>query len=316
MQQFLSVHDVDDPHQLVREALDLKSSPYAYESLGKHKRLLMLFFNPSLRTRLSTEVAAQQLGMHVISMNASEGWKLELADGSVMRGDTAEHVREAAGVIGQYADIIAVRSFPGLVDREQDYADTLMKAFVRHTGKPVISLESATRHPLQSLADWMTILEHQPRQRPKVVLSWAPHPRALPQAVPNSFAEWMQVADVDFYITHPPGYELDPQFTGHTPVLYDQREAFAEADFIYAKNWSPLTPYGQVVNQDPDWMISADKMAGTRNAKFMHCLPVRRNVVVSDAVLDGGNSVVLQQAHNRVFAAQAVLRRMLLAAGR
>ncbi len=314
MQQFLSVHDVADPHQLVREALDLKNNPYAYATLGKHKRLLMLFFNPSLRTRLSTEVAAQQLGMHVISMNAGEGWKLELADGSVMRGDTAEHVREAAGVIGQYADIIAVRSFPGLVDREQDYADTLVKAFVRYTGKPVISLESATRHPLQSLADWMTILEHQPRQRPKVVLSWAPHPRALPQAVPNSFAEWMQVADVDFYITHPPGYELDPQFTGNTPILYDQREAFAEADFVYAKNWSPLTPYGEVVNQDPDWMISADKMAGTRHAKFMHCLPVRRNVVVSDAVIDGNDSIVLQQAHNRVFAAQAVLRRMLPAA--
>ena len=311
MQKFTSIHDTPDPARLVAEALALKADPYAFEHLGRRKRLVMLFFNPSLRTRLSTEAAAQQLGMQVMSMNATEGWKLEFEDGVVMDGESAEHVREAAGVISQYADIIGVRSFPGLQDKDKDYADEVIHAFVEYATVPVISLESAIRHPLQSLADWMTISECQRKPRPKVVLSWAPHPRALPQAVPNSFVEWMQRADVELVVTHPEGYALDPDFMGDTPVYYDQDEALRGADFVYAKNWSPLQPYGRVINRDAHWMISPEKMALTNQGQFMHCLPVRRNVVVSQAVLDGPNSLVLQQARNRIFAAQAVMKQML-----
>lgn len=311
MKQFISVKDVPDPAQLVEEARAIKANPHAEASLGQGRRLLMLFFNPSLRTRLSTEIAAQQLGMHVISMNAAEGWRLEFADGVVMNGDSAEHVREAAGVVSQYADIIGIRSFPSLDNREKDYADEVLNAFARYASVPVLSLESATRHPLQSVADWMTISEHSIRPRPKVVLSWAPHPRALPQAVPNSFVEWMRRADVDLVITHPEGYELSPEFTGSTPVVYNQREAFDGADFIYAKNWSAFEPYGKILSQDPDWAITPDKMALTREGYFMHCLPARRNVVVADAVIDSPRSLVMAQARNRVFSAQAVIRRML-----
>jgi N-succinyl-L-ornithine transcarbamylase len=229
-----------------------------------------------------------------------------------MNGNKAEHIKEAAPVVGQYCDIVGIRSFPGLVDREEDYSENVMNQFVKHTGRPILSLESATRHPLQSLADLITIEELKTKPRPKVVLTWAPHVKALPQAVPNSFAEWMNAADVDFVITHPEGYELAPEFVGNAKVTYNQEEAFKDADFIYAKNWSSYSQYGQILNQDPSWMVTMDKMNLTNNAKFMHCLPVRRNVVVEDAVLDSPNSVVVQQAGNRVWSAQVVIKQMLL----
>lgn len=311
MNRFLSAADVPDIPALVREALALKADPFAFETLGRRRTLVLLFFNPSLRTRLSTEKAGLNLGMQVISMNADAGWKIEFTDGAVMNGDTAEHVREAAAVISQYADIIGVRTFPSLTDRERDYADFVMNRFVECATVPVISLESATRHPLQSLADWMTVEEHKKTARPKVVLSWAPHPRALPQAVPNSFVEWMKRADVELVITHPEGYELAEEFAGGVRVEYDQRKAFEGADFIYGKNWSSFADYGKILNRDPGWTITAEKMALTNNGKFMHCLPVRRNVVVDDAVLDGPHSIVINQANNRTWAAQAVLKSIL-----
>lgn len=313
MQRFTSIHDVPDPAQLVEEALAIKQQPYAQANLGQHKTLLMVFFNPSLRTRLSTERAAANLGCHVMTMNATQGWQLEFTDGTVMDGASAEHIREAAGVMSQYADIIALRSFPGLTDKEADYQDHMLEAFIRYASVPVVSLESAIRHPLQSLADWVTIREHRLVERPKVVLTWAPHPRKLPQAVANSFVEWMQQAPVDLVITHPPGYDLDPAFVGETPVMYDQEQAFAGADFVYAKNWSAVTPYGGRPKVQSNWIINSEKMSWTNQAYFMHCLPVRRNVVVADAVLDGDRSLVQQQAQNRLFAAQAVLQRILKA---
>ncbi|MEZ4984943.1 MAG: N-acetylornithine carbamoyltransferase [Saprospiraceae bacterium] len=313
MKLFTSVHDVSDPAALVAEALQLKQTPYAFSELGRNKSVLLVFFNPSLRTRLSSELAAKNLGCHVMTLNAAEGWQLEFEDGTIMNGGTAEHIREAAGVMSQYADIIGVRSFPGLKDKEADYADTVIKAFAQHASVPVISLESAIRHPLQSLADWMTITEYQRKDRPKVVLTWAPHPRSLPQAVANSFIEWMQQAPVELVITHPPGYELDPNFVRNTPVLHHQEEAFRNADFIYAKNWSALAPYGGNHPVTSDWQVTTEKMELTDNGYFMHCLPVRRNVVVSDSVLDGPQSIVLAQAANRLYAAQAVMKRMLSA---
>lgn len=311
MKKFTSVHDIPDPQTLVKEAIALKANPFAYDELGKHKTLVMLFFNPSLRTRLSTEKAGLNLGMSVISMNATEGWQLEFQDQVVMNTDKAEHIREAAGVISQYADVIGVRTFPTLSDRERDYADFVLSRFVELASVPILSLESAIRHPLQSLADAVTIEEFKNKKRPKVVLTWAPHPRALPQAVANSFIEWMRAMEVDLTVTHPPGYELNPQFVQGVPVEYDQRKAFEGADFIYCKNWSSYKEYGQILNQDPDWMVTMEKMNLTNNGKFMHCLPVRRNVKVEDAVLDSPISLVLQQANNRTFAAQAVLKRMI-----
>ncbi|MEL6973333.1 MAG: N-acetylornithine carbamoyltransferase [Bacteroidota bacterium] len=311
MQQFTRVHDVADPAQLVQEALAIKQDPHAYTDLGRNKTVILVFFNPSLRTRLSTELAAKNLGCNVMTLNVADGWKLEFADGTVMNGGTAEHIREAAGVMSQYADILAVRSFPGLEDKDKDYADEIMQAFVQYASVPVVSLESAIRHPLQSLADWVTIEEYKKVERPKVVLTWAPHPRSLPQAVSNSFLEWMQQAPVDLVLTHPKGYDLDPAFVADTPVIYDQVKAFAGADFIYAKNWSAVQPYGQRLEVEKDWQITADKMKLTNNAHFMHCLPVRRNVVVSDAVIDSPQSLVLPQAGNRLYAAQAVLQRLL-----
>lgn len=311
MKNFTSVHDVPDPQALVKEAIALKMNPFAHDALGKHKTLVMLFFNPSLRTRLSTEKAGLNLGMSVISMNATEGWQIEFQDNVVMNSDKAEHIREAAGVISQYADVIGVRTFPTLSDRERDYADFVMNRFAELASVPVISLESAIRHPLQSLADAVTIEEFKTKARPKVVLTWAPHPRALPQAVANSFIEWMQMLDVDLTVTHPLGYELNPDFIKDTPVEYNQRKAFEGADFIYCKNWSAYHEYGQILNQDPDWMVTMEKMNLTDNGKFMHCLPVRRNVKVEDAVLDSPISLVLQQANNRTWAAQAVLKRMI-----
>ena len=307
---FTGLDDVYDPQALLSSAKYLKSHS-ANEQLGAGKTLVLLFFNPSLRTRLSTQKAAQALGMHVISMNVGEGWKLEMEDGAVMRLDKAEHVRDAAAVIGQYADIIGVRSFPTLTDRDADYREAVIGAFRRYSGKPVLSLESATRHPLQALADWLTISEHQRSTRPKVVLTWAPHPKILPQAVANSFVTWMRMADVDLTVTHPPGVDLAPEMIKDTPVVHDQAEALADADFVYAKNWSSYSNYGNTTEVAEAWQITEVKMRLTDNAYFMHCLPVRRNVVVSDGVLDGPRSLVLAQANNRTHAAQAVLTGLL-----
>ena len=313
MRNFLSVKDAVDVQALVKEALLYKKTPYADKHLGKNRTMGLLFFNSSLRTRLSTQRAAQNLGLELIVMNVGQdSWGLEFEDGAIMNGNKAEHIKEAAPVVGQYCDIVGIRSFPGLVDREEDYSENVMNQFVKHTGRPILSLESATRHPLQSLADLITIEELKTKPRPKVVLTWAPHVKALPQAVPNSFAEWMNAADVDFVITHPEGYQLAPEFVGNAKVTYNQEEAFKDADFIYAKNWSSYSQYGQILNQDPSWMVTMDKMNLTNNAKFMHCLPVRRNVVVEDAVLDSPNSVVVQQAGNRVWSAQVVIKQMLL----
>ncbi len=312
MKQFLSALDVDNVPKLVEEALALKASPWAHATLGQRKTLGMIFFNPSLRTRLSTQKAAQQLGMHILSINiGQEGWTLEMEDGAMMNAGKTEHIKEAAGVLAQYCDIIAVRCFPELKDRDYDYQETVLQKIIRYSGRPVISLESATMHPLQSLADAMTIKEHSKVRRPKVVLTWAPHFKALPQAVANSFSQWMQHVDCELVITHPPGYNLHPEFTGKAQITHNQREAFAGADFVYCKNWSSFENYGQVLCEDPSWRITAEKMALTATGNFMHCLPVRRNFKVEDAVLDSPGSLVLQQAHNRVYAAQAVLKRML-----
>ncbi len=313
MKNFLSVKDAIDVQALVKEALLYKKTPYADKHLGRNRTMGLLFFNSSLRTRLSTQRAAQNLGLELMVMNVGQdSWGLEFEDGAIMNGNKAEHIKEAAPVIGQYCDIVGIRSFPTLTNREEDYSETVLNQFVKYTGKPVVSLESSTRHPLQSLADLITIEELKTKPRPKVVLTWAPHVKALPQAVPNSFAEWMNAADVDFVITHPKGYELAPEFVGNAKVTYNQEEAFEGADFIYAKNWSSYTEYGQILSQDPSWMVTMDKMKLTNNAKFMHCLPVRRNIVVEDAVLDSPNSVVVQQAGNRVWSAQVVLKQILL----
>ncbi|GAB4403121.1 MAG: acetylornithine carbamoyltransferase [Bacteroidia bacterium] len=314
MHHFTAIDDVPDLARLLQRADEIKAHPLAHTDLGRHKTLGLIFFNPSLRTRLSSQRAAQNLGMDTIVMNVGqEGWKLELAEGAVMNGDTAEHIKDAAAVMGQYCNIIGVRTFAGLKDREADYAEEVLSAFVRYAGVPIVSLESATRHPLQSLADLITIETYKPVQRPRVVLTWAPHPRALPQAVANSFVEWMRRADVDLVVTHPRGYELAPQFIGDTPVVYDPFEAYEGADFIYAKNWSAYEDYGQIRSQDPRWMVDVQKMERTNQARFMHCLPVRRNVIVEDAVIDSPRAVVLAQAANRVVSAQTVLYEMLRA---
>lgn len=325
MKKFTSVSDVENINQLVLEALIEKQFPFANKELGKNKTLGLIFLNPSLRTRLSTQRAAQNLGMDVIVMNLDkEGWSIETKDGVIMDGSAAEHIKEAAAVIGQYCDIIGVRSFPKLQNREEDYGDDILNKFIKYSNVPVVSLESATLHPFQSLADLITITEiynsqlrtpnlpaGQASSRPKVVLSWAPHPKNLPQAVPNSFAEWMTKTDFEFVITHPQGYELAEQFTKGAKIIYNQDEAFKGADFIYAKNWSSYKEYGKILSQDKNWMITNKKMALTNNAKFMHCLPVRRNVIVADEVLDGPSSAVIQQAHNRIYSAQVVLKKIL-----
>jgi N-succinyl-L-ornithine transcarbamylase len=312
LKHFLSVKDVPDLSALVKEALAQKQNPFGNKHIGQNKTLGLLFFNASLRTRLSTQKAAQNLGMDVMVMNVTQdSWGLEMQEGAIMNGDKAEHVKEGAAVIGQYCDIIGVRSFAGLTDKEKDRQDEVISQFVKYAGVPIVSLESALRHPLQSLTDVITIEEYKTKPRPKVVLTWAPHPKALPQAVPNSFAEWMNVANVDFVITHPEGYELDTEFTGKARITYNQKEAFEGADFIYAKNWSSYRQYGQIVSKDPAWTVNAEKMKLTNQAKFMHCLPVRRNVVVMDEVLDSPDSIVIPQAGNRVWAAQAVLKEIL-----
>jgi len=312
MKLFSSVNDVTDIKALVAEALALKKDPYAHQHLGKNKTLGLVFLNPSLRTRMSTQKAALNLGMNVMVLNIDkEGWALELRDNVIMNGTTVEHIREAAAVMGQYVDIIGVRSFPGLRDRKEDYTEVVFNKFVEFCGVPLVSLESATRHPLQSLADLVTIEELKTKARPKVVLTWAPHIKPLPQAVPNSFAEWMSKADVDFTITHPAGYELCTDFTQGATVTTNQDEALANADFIYVKNWSAYEPYGQMPQVSGDWMLTNDKLKITNDAKVMHCLPVRRNLELSAEVLDGPSSIVVHEASNRVWAAQAVLKQML-----
>lgn len=312
MKKYTSITDIKSLSTLVDEAIQLKKDPYAFESLGKRKTLVMLFFNPSLRTRLSTQKGAQHLGMNTMVMNiSSDSWALEFEDGTVMNSGTSEHIKEAAEVVSQYADVMAIRAFAELKDKEADYNEKVIHSFVKYATVPVISLESATGHPLQALADAITIKEHQRTNKPKVVLTWAPHPKALPQAVANSFVEIMQLNKVDLTITHPRGYELDQNIVKNTAITYDQNSAFENADFIYAKNWSAVRDYGKVLSQDKNWMVTQTKMDLTNNAKFMHCLPVRRNVVVSDTVLDGNNSLVIEQANNRTFAAQAVMKGIL-----
>lgn len=312
MRNFASIKDVSDLNGLVKTALALKKDPFLLQHLGENKTLGLIFFNSSLRTRLSTQKAAQNLGMKTIVMNVSQdGWALETENGTIMNGSTVEHIKEGAAVIGQYCDIIGVRSFAELKEKNKDYKEVVLNKFIEYSGVPVLSLESATLHPLQSLADLITIEEYKIVERPKVVLSWAPHPKALPQAVPNSFAQWILQADFDLTIVQPEGYELAESFTTGANISYDQKEAFKNADFIYAKNWSSYSEYGKILKTDLDWMISGEKMKWTNNAKFMHCLPVRRNVVVSDEVMDSENSIVIHQAANRVYSAQAVLKKIL-----
>ncbi len=313
MRRFTSIHDVLNVAELVSLARACKSDPHSHNHLGNRKTLGLVFMNPSLRTRLSTQKAALNLGMNVMVMNVDkDGWALELEEGAVMNGSTVEHIKDAAAVMGRYCDIIGLRAFPLLKDREEDYGEYLLEKFIAHCGVPFISLESATRHPLQSLADLVTMREQWPHvRRPKVVLTWAPHIKALPQAVPNSFAEWMCRADVDFAITHPQGLELAEQFTVGARILHDQHEALEGADFIYVKNWSSYKDYGRAYPGGEHWLLNRDKIAHTNRARIMHCLPVRRNVELSDELLDGPQSLVLEQAGNRTWAAQAVLQQML-----
>ena len=317
MKSFFHVSDIGDLNVALKEALQVKATPFAWKELGRDKTIMLVFFNSSLRTRLSSQKAALNLGMNPIVLNVGQdSWKLETRMGVVMDGDKSEHLREAIPVMASYCDIIGIRSFAGLTDRVYDYDETVLKQFVEYGGKPVISLESATVHPCQAFADLITIEEHRKKARPKVVLTWAPHPRALPQAVPNSFAEWMNAADVDFVITHPHGYELDPLFAGNARVEYDQMKALEGADFVYAKNWScpgTVNPdqYGQILSKDMSWTVDERHMAVTDNAFFMHCLPVRRNMIVSDSVIDSPESLVIPEAANRVVSAQVVMKRML-----
>lgn len=315
MMNYLSVKDIDSINEWVSEARGLKENPLANSGLGKDKTIGLLFFNPSLRTRLSTQKAAQNLGMTTMVMNFDkEGWALEYEDGMIMDQGKSEHIKEAAQVISQFCDIIAIRAFASLEDKEKDKAEIVLNGFAKYASVPIVNMESSVGHPLQALADAITLAEDADRlkgRRPKVVLSWAPHPKALPHAVANSFIEMMHKQEADFVITHPKGYELDPEITGTNKIEYDQTKAFEGADYIYTKNWSSFNEYGKVLTMDTSWMISADKMALTNKARFMHCLPVRRNVVVEDAVLDHANSLVIKQANNRTFSAQIVLKKIL-----
>lgn len=314
MKKFTCVEDLGYLKEALREALEVKRDRFAYKHLGENKTLLMIFFNSSLRTRLSTQKAAMNLGMNVMVLDVNQGaWKLETERGVVMDGDKAEHLLEAIPVMGSYCDIIGVRSFAGLKDRKEDYEERVIEQFIKYSGRPVFSMEAATRHPLQSFADMITIEEHKRTPRPKVVLTWAPHPKALPQAVANSFAEWVLKSDYELVITHPKGYELDESFTRGATIEYDQRKAFEGADFIYAKNWSAYSGnnYGKVLSEDKDWTVDAEKMALTNNAFFMHCLPVRRNMIVTDEVIESEASLVIPEAANREISAQVVLMRML-----
>lgn len=314
MKQFINVNDIGNIDLAVKEAFEIKKDRFAYKHLGENKTLLMIFFNSSLRTRLSTQKAAMNLGMNVIVLDVNQGaWKLETERGVIMDGDKPEHLLEAIPVMGCYCDVIGVRSFARFESKEDDYSEKILTQFIKYSGKPVFSMEAATRHPLQSFADLITIEEYKEKKCPKVVLTWAPHPKALPQAVPNSFAEWMRAADYDLVITHPHGYELDESFTKGTPIVYNQDEALVGADFVYAKNWAAYADpnYGKVLSTDRSWTITAEKMSLTNNAYFMHCLPVRRNMIVSDDVIESERSIVIPEAANREISAMVVLKRLL-----
>ena len=319
MKQFISAHDVTDINALVAKALKYKDNPYIDKQLGAQKRIGLLFLNPSLRTRLSTQVAAQNLGMEPIVFNVDkEGWALEFTEGAIMNGTTVEHIKDAAPILGNYFDMLCIRTFPGLVNQQEDYSEKIIHQFIQYAGVPIVSLESATLHPLQSLTDIITIKESidlnsaLQNKRPKVVLTWAPHIKSIPQCVSNSFSQWVNAwGEADFVITHPEGYDLDTQFTQGATITHYQEEALKDADFVYVKNWSSYEPYGQVLSKDENWMLTNQKLALTHDAKVMHCLPVRRNVELSDEILDGANSLVTKQASNRVWAAQAVLASIL-----
>ena len=317
MKVFQNVSDIGDLKIALEEAREIKSDRFKYQNLGRNKTCMLIFFNNSLRTRLSTQKAAMNLGMNVIVLDVNQGaWKLETERGVIMDGDKSEHLLEAIPVMGCYCDIIGVRSFARFENRQDDYEEKILNQFIKYSGKPVFFMESATVHPLQAFADLITIEEYKEKSRPKVVLTWAPHPKALPQAVPNSFAQWMNAADVDFVVTHPEGYELDPKFVGDAKVEYDQKKAFENADFIYAKNWScpgvtRPDDYGKVLCKDMGWTVDSKHMALTNNAFFMHCLPVRRNMIVSDDVIESPRSIVIPEAANREISAQVVLKRML-----
>ncbi|WP_127139637.1 acetylornithine carbamoyltransferase [Flagellimonas marinaquae] len=309
MKHYLSINDIDSLPDWVDEAITLKKDPYLFESLGKRKTICLLFFNNSLRTRLSTQKAAMHLGMEVMIMNfGNEGWALEYGDGTVMDKGTSEHIKEAAQVVSQYADIVAIRAFASLMDKTKDEAEEVINGFAKYATIPVVNMESSVGHPLQALADAITLKENETKKRPKVVLSWAPHPKALPHAVANSFVQMMKLQDANFVITHPEGYELNPELTQGCQIEYDQDKALENADFVYVKNWSSYSEYGKVLSSDTNWTMTQQKLG---HAKFMHCLPVRRNMIVEDAVLDGGQSLVVQQAKNRIFSAQLVLKKIL-----
>ena len=314
MDKFTCVQDIGDLKSAVAEAMEIKRDRFQFTGLGRNRTLLMLFFNSSLRTRLSTQKAAMNLGMNVMVLDVNQGaWKLETERGVVMDGDKAEHLLEAIPVMGSYCDVIGVRSFARFRDKAEDYEERVLEQFIRYSGRPVFSMEAATRHPLQSFADLITIEEYKRTERPKVVMTWAPHPNALPQAVPNSFAEWMNAAGYDFVIAQPEGYELDPQFVGGARVEYDQRKALEGADFVYAKNWAAYRDpnYGKVLSRDRAWTVDTEKMALTNDAYFMHCLPVRRNMIVTDEVIESPRSLVIPEAANREISAQVVLKRLL-----
>ncbi len=312
MKTFFNVSDIGNLNTALAEAKEVKRTPFAWQHLGKNKTIMLIFFNSSLRTRLSSQKAALNLGMNPIVLNiGKDSWQLETEMGVVMDGDKSEHLREAIPVIGSYCDIIGVRSFAGLTNREFDYNETILTQFIEYSGRPVISLESATVHPCQAFADLITIDEYKATARPKVVLTWAPHPKALPQAVPNSFAQWMNAADVDFVIANPEGYDLDSQFTGNARIEHNQLKALEGADFVYAKNWSSYEQYGKILSKDASWTVGTKQMAVTNNAYFMHCLPVRRNMIVTDEVIDSPRSLVIPEAANRVVSAQVVMKRML-----
>ena len=314
MKQFISVHDVKDINALAEKALQYKADPFRDKNLGVNKRIGCLFLNPSMRTRLSTQIAAQNLGMEAIIFNVgSEGWALEFEEEAIMSGSTVEHVKDAAPVMGKYFDVLAIRTFPSLKNREDDYSELFINQFIKYAGIPVVSLESATLHPLQSLTDVITIREtFTAKRKPKIVLTWAPHVKPLPQCVANSFSQWINAwGEADFIITHPEDYELDEKFTRGATITHNQDQALTDADYVYVKNWSTYNDYGKIYNNDPEWMMTNEKLALTNNAKVMHCLPVRRNVELSDEVLDGPNSLVTLEASNRVWAAQAVLSEIL-----
>lgn len=312
MKQFFSIDDVDDLSELLKEAVEVKRNPFSDKGSIKNKSICLLFLNPSLRTRLSSQRAGQNLGVDVTVFDVGiAGWQLEFSNGAIMNGNKAEHIKEAAAVIGTYFDLVAIRAFAKLENRDQDNSEQILNQFIKYCPVPVVNLESSTRHPLQAFADLITIEAHKKVEKPKVVLTWAPHPKALPQAVANSFSVWAQKADYDLTITHPEGYELAPKFSRNAKIEHDQRKAFQEADFVYAKNWSSYSESGKIYSEHKKWMIDETKMKLTNDAKFMHCLPARRNVVVSDGVIDSKNSLVIEQAGNRIISAQTIFKKLL-----